>query len=274
MIKVCFHSLLFLVSLITTWAQPANLTGKIRVSYWNGDLAPSYGVEYHYYKTNSQLVFLDSEERSENNYTWDSDTGRLMDSTFGEYFDYTYTGADSGTFVFSEGREGEFVIYDASWDLDYDGTPDGEQIDASNLPTYPHKLDLDSDADGDGLTLAEEGTAGTNPNSSDTDGDTILDGIEVRHATFGFDPTVHSAALLTAFHEAAAELPGVLTDEQQQGLNLGGVSLTPSAGGGFSLKLIIEESENLSDWTTVDTVNHSLDTTGTRKFIRVRQAAQ
>jgi hypothetical protein len=183
MIRVCFLASLFLVSLTATWAQPADLTGKIRVSYRDGDPAPNYGVEYHYYKTNSQLVFLDSTERSLNNYTWDSGTGRLTDSSFGEYFDYTDTGTDSGTFVFSEGGTGTFVIYDASWDLDYDGTPDGEQIDAGNLPNYSHVLDLSSDADLDSLNLAQEGAAGTDPGDSDTDGDTRTDGNEVLAGT-------------------------------------------------------------------------------------------
>jgi len=171
MIRVCFLASLFLVSLTATWAQPADLAGKIRVSYRDGDPAPNYGVEYHYYKTSSQLVFLDSTERSLNNYTWNSGTGRLTDSTFGEHFDYTYTDTDSGTFVFSEGGTGEFVTYDASWDLDYDGTPDGEQIDAGNLPAYSHKIDMSSDTDGDGLSLAQEAIAGTNPQVRDTDGD-------------------------------------------------------------------------------------------------------
>lgn len=497
MIRFCFLASLFLLSLITTSAQPADLTGKIRVSYWDGDPAPNYGVEYHYYKTNSQLVFLDSTERSLNNYTWNSGTGRLTDSTFAEHFDYTYTGTDTGTFVFSEGGSGEFVTYDASWDLDYDGTPDGEQIDVGILPKYTHKqlgmasldtssfwlsnegvsssdlslefsaqqidviasgsspwgivnalwvtnsgeinslswendwtisvimlnsvnvvdggtrIDSDgeidainqavmwidvittaassdndlftfgitlqdhngvkrilsespidgseysipyspveavhirlsydstaaeltsaysydgneyidlrtssvaelpsyingdpigvslgaesdnvaispgentfknfvvvSDRDGDGLDdsvetntgiYVSETDTGTNPNNADSDGDSILDAIEVRQATFGFDPNVSSAARLLEFQQAAAELPGVLTDEQRQGLSLGGVSLTPSAGGGFSFEFMIEESEDLSDWTTVDTITHSLDTSGTKKFIRVRK---
>ena len=171
MIKVSFLASLLLVPLATTSAQPVDLTGKIRVSYHDGDPAPDYGFEYHYYKTSSQLIFLDSEERSANDYTWDSGTGRLTDNTFAEHFDYTYTGTDTGTFVFSEGGTGEFVTYDASWDLDYDGTPDGEQIDAGNLPAYSHKIDMSSDTDGDGLSLAQEAIAGTNPQVRDTDGD-------------------------------------------------------------------------------------------------------
>ena len=175
MIRVCFLASLFLLSLITTSAQPADLTGKIRVSYWDGDSAPNYGVEYHYYKTDSQLVFLDASESSLNDYAWDSETGRLTDTSFGEYFDYTFAGTNTGTFVFSEGGTGEFVIYDASWDLDYDGTPDGEQIDAGTLLNFTHKINLSSDLDGDGLTMAVEGAAGTDPNNPEKD--LVADGL-------------------------------------------------------------------------------------------------
>ena len=480
--------------------QVAELTDTVRVSYWDGDLAPNYGVEYHYYKTNSQLVFLDFEDLELHDYTWDSGNGRLDDLTWGEYFDYTYSTASEGTFVFTDnevtGDTGTFAIYDASWDLDHNGTPDGAQIEAGLLLNYSHqqlglavsgsssfwlsnegasssdlslefsaqqidviasgnspwgivnalrvtnsgeinslswdndwtvdvvmlnsvtvtdggtytdedgdieainqavmwlnlrttaatvdddpdfleialqdhngvkriKVDSDlaasdyavayspveevhirlsynstaaeltsaysydgnqytdlrtssvaalpsyingdplavalgaesdnvqinagentfkgfvvvSDRDGDGLDdsvetntgiYVSETDTGTNPNDSDSDDDTILDGIEVRHATFGFDPAVSSTARLLEFQQAAAELPGVLTDAQQQGLSLGGVSLTPSVGSGFSFEFVIEESENLSSWTTVDTINHSLDTSGTKRFIRVR----
>jgi len=496
MVRFSFILSLFFVTLGVLDAQPAELTDTVRVSYWDGDLAPNYGVEYHYYKTNSQLVFLDFEERSLNDYTWSSGTGRVTDTSFDEYFDYTYSTANEGTWVFSEGDTGTFAIYDASWDLDHNGTPDGAQIDAGLLLNYSHQqlglavsgsssfwlsnegasssdLSLEfsaqqidviasgnspwgivnalrvtnsgeinslswdndwtvdvvmlnsvtvtdggtytdedgdieainqavmwlnlrttaatvdddpdfleialqdhngvkrivvasdlaasdyavayspvegvhirlsynstaaeltsaysydgnqytdlrsssvaalpsyingdplavalgaesdnvqinagentfkgfvvvSDRDGDGLDdsvetntgiYVSETDTGTNPNDSDSDDDTILDGIEVRHATFGFDPAVSSTARLLEFQQAAAELPGVLTDAQQQGLSLGGVSLTPSAGSGFSFEFVIEESENLSIWTTVDTINHSLDTSGTKRFIRVR----
>ena len=42
-------------------------------------------------------------------------------------------------------------------------------------------------------------------------------------------------------------------------------------GNPLSVDFIIEESEDLSSWTTVDTVSHSLDTSDTKKFIRVRK---
>ena len=500
MVRFSFILSLLFVTTGVLDAQPTELTDTVRVSYWDGDLAPNYGVEYHYYKTNSQLVFLDFEDLELHDYTWDSGNGRLDDLTWGEYFDYTYSTASEGTFVFTDnevtGDTGTFAIYDASWDLDHNGTPDGAQIEAGLLLNYSHqqlglavsgsssfwlsnegasssdlslefsaqqidviasgnspwgivnalrvtnsgeinslswdndwtvdvvmlnsvtvtdggtytdedgdieainqavmwldlrttaasadddpdfleialqdhngvkriKVDSDlaasdyavayspveevhirlsynstaaeltsaysydgnqytdlrtssvaalpsyingdplavalgaesdnvqinagentfkgfvvvSDRDGDGLDdsvetntgiYVSETDTGTNPNDSDSDDDTILDGIEVRHATFGFDPAVSSTARLLEFQQAAAELPGVLTDAQQQGLSLGGVSLTPSVGSGFSFEFVIEESENLSSWTTVDTINHSLDTSGTKRFIRVR----
>src|SRR6266704_2992979 len=46
--------------------------------------------------------------------------------------------------------------------------------------------DKSIDSDCDGLTNAEEKLYGTNPNSSDTDGDGYSDGVEVKS---GYDPT-------------------------------------------------------------------------------------
>lgn len=142
MFRVSFLASLFLVSPTATWAQLSALTGLIRVSYNDADVIPN--PEYDYYKTSNQLIFLDFEERSVNNYTWNSVTGRLTDSTFGEYIDYTPTSDSEGTYIWNGDTNdtGTYVLYDASWDLDYDGTPDGEQIDAGILPSYPHKLVL------------------------------------------------------------------------------------------------------------------------------------
>lgn len=120
-------------------AAPQNLTGKIRVSYGDEHNWPDYGVEYHYYKTDSVFVFLDLGERSENSYSWNSDSGRLTDYGFSEYFDYTYTSTTRGIYVADGGSTGTFVTYDSSWDLDFNGIPDGEQIDAGTLPSYTHK---------------------------------------------------------------------------------------------------------------------------------------
>jgi hypothetical protein len=184
MVKFSLFLALLFVSFTTAWSQSTELTGKIRVAYPDPDQAPDYGVEYYYYKTSSQLVFLDPGSFSTHDYAWDRDTRTITDTTANE--SYTYSAGDSGTYVNNNGGDGggaEFVLYDASWDLDYDGTPDGEQIDAGNLPTYTHKIDLSSDSDLDDLTLAQEGVAGTDPINSDTDGDSRKDGAELFEGT-------------------------------------------------------------------------------------------
>jgi len=165
-----------LISILSLYGQaPSTVTGTIRVAYWDGDPAPDYGVEYDYYKTDSLLAFLDFEERTDVEYSWDAATGdsntaRLTATFPGEPSDttlYTYVTPSSGTVTYGDGSTGTFVTYDASWDLDYDGTPDGEQIDAGNLPTYTHMIDLNSDTDGDGIILSLEGLSNTNPNQID-----------------------------------------------------------------------------------------------------------
>jgi len=161
-----------------------------------------------------------------------------------------------------------------SIDTDGDGLADdvetdtGVYISANDTGTNPYI----PDTDGDGLNDGDEvNIHGSSPIDSDSDDDTILDGIEVRHATFGFDPAVDSSARLAEFIAAAEELPGVITDAQNEGLSLGGVSLTPDGGNSLSVAFVIEESEDLTSWTTVETISHSLDTSGTKKFVRVRK---
>ena len=151
-------------------------------------------------------------------------------------------------------------------DSDSDGLSDYRESNITN--TNPSLADTDSDGLND---FVEVNTTLTDPNDSDSDDDTILDGIEVRHATFGFDPAVDSSARLAALIALVEEFPGVSTDAQNNSLSLGGISLTPSGGNSLSVDFIIEESEDLSSWTTVDTVSHSLDTSDTKKFIRVRK---
>ena len=56
-------------------------------------------------------------------------------------------------------------------DTDSDGVPDYLDANDASNPT--------ADDDGDGLTNAQEGTLGTNPNMADSDGDSVPDGKEV-----------------------------------------------------------------------------------------------
>ncbi|MDB4522455.1 hypothetical protein N9071_00730, partial [bacterium] len=156
--------LLYFIALLTTLSlhgqPPASLVGTVRVSYFDGAGAPDYGVEYAYYKDDSLLVFLDFEERSENTYSWNSSTGMVTDTTFEESIAYTYNSPSSGSYVFDgDSSTGTFVSYDASWDLDYNGTPDGAQIDAGILPTYPHKQMGLAALDSSNFWLSNEGVS-------------------------------------------------------------------------------------------------------------------
>lgn len=200
----------------------------------------------------------------------DSDNDGLLDGAEVNTYSTSPINADSDNDTLTDSQE--VLTYFTNPNL-ADSDSDGLS-DAAELNTY-FSLPNTSDTDGDGLTDGDEvNIHSSSPIDSDSDDDTILDGIEVRHATFGFDPAVDSSTRLAALIALVEEFPGVLTDAQRQGLSLGGVSLTPRAGGGLSFDFIIEESEDLSTWTTVNTVSHTLDTTGTKKFIRVRKTPQ
>jgi len=150
-------------------------------------------------------------------------------------------------------------------DSDEDGLTNGEEINTYN--TDPSLADTDGDGliDGDEINLHS-----TDPLKKDTDNDLILDGIELRHASLGFDPNIDSSTLLIAFHQAAAELPGVLTDEQNQKLKLGGMSITPNGDNAFAVDFVIEESDDLIEWAPVETLSYMLNNTGAKKFVRIR----
>jgi len=69
-------------------------------------------------------------------------------------------------------------IYSAAGvvDSDGDGMPDNFELANGFDPNNP--ADADEDADSDGLTNLEEFIAGTLPHNPDTDGDTVLDGLD------------------------------------------------------------------------------------------------
>ena len=105
----------------------------------------------------------------------------------------------------------EIVNFKGLKDTDADGIPDADEVPLgldpfSNDTDGDQLLDgferqygfnplseaglgeTDDDPDNDGLTNLEEQTAGSDPNNADTDGDTLLDGIEVN--TYNSDPTL------------------------------------------------------------------------------------
>ena len=197
----------------------------------------------------------------------DSDDDGLLDAAEVNTYSTSPIDADSDNDTLTDSQE--VLTYFTNPNL-ADSDSDGLS-DAAELNTY-FSLPNTSDTDGDGLTDGDEvNTYNSSPIDSDSDDDTILDGIEVRHATFGFDPAVDSSARLAELIALVEEFPGVSTDAQNNSLSLGGISLTPSGGNSFSVDFIIEQSDDLSSWTTVDTVSHSLDTSDTKKFIRVRK---
>jgi hypothetical protein len=155
---------------------------------------------------------------------------------------------------------------------------DGDEIDDqweldnfSNLTT----TDANSDYDGDGISDVEELNGyGTNPLSVDTDDDNISDALEVEHDGLGFDPLVDSSNQLAAYQEAAAELPGIYSFSDVGDLKLGKVKLTQTEAGVFTVDFVIEESEDLAEWTVIDTMSQPLGSSATSKFIRVRLLEQ
>ncbi len=71
-------------------------------------------------------------------------------------------------------------------DTDEGGMPDRMEIELALNPINGDDDDALMDPDGDGLTNAEEAILGTDPEKNDTDGDTLLDGEEVRR--YSTDP--------------------------------------------------------------------------------------
>jgi hypothetical protein len=210
-------------------------TGTVEVSYFDNEPPPVY----NYYKTSTELYFLDYEEGGPHDYTWDSSTGRVVDNTFNESIDYTFTSNNTGNFILYEDEgvdTGTFVSYDASWDLDYDGTPDGVQIEAGNQlgAGLTHPINLQSDADNDGLTLAQEGAYGTNPNAADSSGDGLIDGAVV---SAGFNPKGDYSSLI-------AIVPNSTVD-----MILRSLRLERAENGAFNMNFDLEMSTDLQNWT-------------------------
>jgi 5-hydroxyisourate hydrolase-like protein (transthyretin family) len=113
---------------------PSSLVGKVMVSYWDND--NSY--ECHFFKDESSLIFKDAYEYSPNQYAWGSLSGVFYDYDFDESFELSFDTAYSGSYDLYREKvlvgSGTFVIYNGLWDLDDDGTPDGEGIQDGTLP--------------------------------------------------------------------------------------------------------------------------------------------
>ena len=137
-------------------------------------------------------------------------------------------------------------------DTDDDGLADGVEtntgtfVSASDTGTNPHLPDTDSDGLRDdyetstGVYVSDTDT-GTNPLLSDTDGDTIPDGVET-----GLDPNTNSA-------DAIALLPSAgYTEQQLIDLRVGS-KLASIANEQATLQVVIEQSDDLGSWSTLQT---------------------
>lgn len=130
-----------------------------------------------------------------------------------------------------------------------------------------------TDTDGDGLYDAvETGTGifvdasdtGTDPNVADTDGDGFSDGVEVQLATFS--PVTNSDALITLLNEN-----GYMSGQEIQDLRVGS-KIAAVANNQATLQVVIEESDDLSNWSEKQTsdVQVTLPEGTNKKFFRYR----
>lgn len=103
-----------------------------------------------------------------------------------------------------------------------------------------------TDSDGDGLTNIDELTLGTDPNSTDTDGDQLNDGAEVN--IIGSDPTIADTALIS-YLESAGIGGGNNVDPN---LVPGGSVALNANGDNFDLVFSIEESSDLQTFTPMN----------------------
>ena len=139
-------------------------------------------------------------------------------------------------------------------DTDDDGLADGVEtntgtfVSASDTGTDPHVADTDSDGLSDG---AETGTGifvsasdtGTDPNAVDTDGDGLSDGIET-----GLDPNTDSAAAIDQLPSTG----GGLSEDDLIDLRVGS-KLASIANDQATLQVVIEQSDDLGSWSTLQT---------------------
>jgi hypothetical protein len=116
-------------------------------------------------------------------------------------------------------------------DTDNDGLPDIWEVGNGlnrTIAMFGTTLEADIDADGDTLSNYDEYVLGGNPLSQDTDGDCILDQIEVAWAqTTALDPGVTDVSPYDAINMADANGDGV-NEADALGCDLGGITPDPS----------------------------------------------
>lgn len=107
----------------------------------------------------------------------------------------------------------------------------------------PHSSLVDNDSDDDGLTDAQEAVLGLNPNVSDA---ALIAGIQAHSDWFG----LYSAG-------------GILD------LGNGGVMLQQNASDPVNLIFEVQQTENLTQWGTLETINRQIVMPAGKNFLRV-----
>lgn len=118
-------------------------------------------------------------------------------------------------------------------DTDNDGMPDIWEVGNGlnrTIAMFGSTLEGDMDVDGDTLSNYDEYLLGGNPLSTDTDGDCILDQIEVAWAqTTALDPGVDDVSPKDAINMADADGDGI-NEADALGCDLGGITPEPADG--------------------------------------------
>ena len=111
-------------------------------------------------------------------------------------------------------------------DTDNDGMPDIYEVNYGlnrTVATIDGVLESDADNDNDGLSNLDEYTLGGDPFNPDTDGDCILDAVEVSWAqATALDPSVEAVSPEDAINMADADNDGV-NESDALGCDLGGI---------------------------------------------------
>ena len=200
----------------------------------------------------------------------------------------SWTSPDGTTTLYAdtnEVRSGYTTVWASSNDTDGDGLADGVEtntgtfVSASDTGTDPDNSDTDDDGLADGVetntgTFVSASDTGTDPHVADTDSDGLSDGAETGTGTF-----VDATNTGTNPHLADTDNDG-LSDFVETGLDpntdsTAAISLLPSTGGGLSeqdlidlrvgsklasiandqatLQVVIEQSNDLGSWSTLQT---------------------
>ena len=227
----------------------------------------------------SKVTFLNNGEDVTGDFTWDGEnsgsfTGSIANPEPDADEDGLADSVETNTGIFVDASDTGTDPNSA--DTDGDGLSDavetgtGVYVSATNTGSNPN---LD-DTDGDGLSDAvETGTGvyvsatdtGTNRLLADSDGDTMSDFDEIQY--MGLDPNTDSSTLISSLPSTG----GGLSEQDIIDLRVGS-KLASIANDQATLQVIIEQSDDLDTWSTLQTEDVTVDApAGTDKqFFRYR----